>query len=88
MGIGGYEIMKRDVYVFNNGTLVRKDNTLLLTIDEKKHYIPVETVESIHFFGEVDVNKACWNLQHSMKFFYIIIIIMITISEHIIPENI
>ena len=49
MGIGGYEIMKRDVYVFNNGTLVRKDNTLLLTIDEKKHYIPVETVESIHF---------------------------------------
>ena len=44
------ETMKRDVYVFNDGTLSRKDNTLLLTIDEKKHYIPVETVEAYIFW--------------------------------------
>ena len=64
--------MKRDVYVFNNGTLVRKDNTLLLTIDEKKHYIPVETVESIHFFGEVDVNKSLLEFatQHEILLHY------------------
>lgn len=50
--------MKRDIYVFQNGNLSRKDNTLLLEVDGKKHYIPVETVGSIHLFGEVDVNKS------------------------------
>lgn len=50
--------MKRDIYVFNNGRLSRKDSTLMLEINGKKHYIPVETVDSIHFFGEVDVNKS------------------------------
>ncbi|KIR01268.1 CRISPR-associated protein Cas1 [Lachnospiraceae bacterium TWA4] len=50
--------MKKDIYVFQNGRLSRKDNTLCLEIDEKKHYIPVVDVGSIHFFGEVDVNKS------------------------------
>lgn len=50
--------MKKDIYVFQNGQLSRKDNTLCLKIEEKKHYIPVKDVESIHFFGEVDVNKS------------------------------
>ena len=49
--------MKRDIYVFQNGRISRKDNTLLLEIDEKKHYLPVTDVGSIHLFGEVDVNK-------------------------------
>lgn len=50
--------MKQDVFVMNNGRLSRKDDSLLLEINGTKHYIPVEQVGSIHFFGEVDVNKA------------------------------
>lgn len=50
--------MKKDIFVFQNGTLARRDNTLMLEIEEKKHYIPVTDVASIHFFGEVDVNKS------------------------------
>ena len=50
--------MKKDIFVFQNGRLARKDNTLLLEVDEKKHYIPVTDIASVHFFGEVDVNKS------------------------------
>lgn len=50
--------MKKDIFVFQNGNLSRKDNTLMLQIEDKKHYIPVTDVASIHFFGEVDVNKS------------------------------
>lgn len=50
--------MKKDIFVFQKGTLSRKDNTLMLQIDEKKHYLPVTDIASIHIFGEVDVNKS------------------------------
>lgn len=50
--------MKKDIFVFQNGMLARRDNTLMLEINDKKHYIPVTDVASVHFFGEVDVNKS------------------------------
>lgn len=54
--------MKKDIFVFQNGNLSRKDNTLLLTVEDKKHYLPVTDIASIHFFGEVDVNKSLLEL--------------------------
>jgi len=50
--------MKKDIYIFNSGTLARRNDTLLLETEEGKRYIPVNDVETIHIFGEVDVNKS------------------------------
>jgi len=49
--------MKRAVYLMGGGTLSRKQNTLCIERDDKKRYFPVEQVQEIHVFGEVDFNK-------------------------------
>jgi CRISPR-associated protein Cas1 len=55
--------MKRDFYVFSNGRLQRKDNTLFfVNEDGKKKAIPLETVRSLYVFGEVDFNTKFFTL--------------------------
>jgi len=49
--------MKRTVYIFSDGELKRKDNTLYLNTEKGKKYIPVENVTEIFIFGEVTINK-------------------------------
>ncbi|MBA5851229.1 type I-B CRISPR-associated endonuclease Cas1 [Clostridium sp. cel8] len=49
--------MKKDIYIFNDGELKRKDNTLYFESHNKKKYIPVEEINNIWIFGEVTVNK-------------------------------
>ena len=50
--------MKNRVYIFTNGTLKRKDNSLVyITEEDDKKYIPVENVKEILIFGETDINK-------------------------------
>ncbi len=49
--------MKRTIYIFSDGELKRKENTLYFETDEGKKYIPVENTSEIHVFGEVSLNK-------------------------------
>jgi CRISPR-associated protein Cas1 len=49
--------MKKTLYIFNNGILKRKDNSLYFETEEKRKYIPVEDTSDIYIFGEVDVSK-------------------------------
>ncbi|OPJ62160.1 type I-B CRISPR-associated endonuclease Cas1b [Clostridium oryzae] len=49
--------MKRDIFIFNDGVLKRKDNTLYFESSEGKKYIPVEETNAIYVFGEVELNK-------------------------------
>ncbi len=50
--------MKKALYVFSNGSLRRKQNTLYLEREgQKPRYIPVETTSEIYLFGEITVNK-------------------------------
>lgn len=49
--------MKKDIYIFNDGELKRKDNTICFECDENKKYLPVEEIEDIWVFGEVSLNK-------------------------------
>ena len=54
--------MSRQYYIFTNGRLRRKDNTLYVeTSDGKKRAMPVEDVESLHLFGEIDLNTKALN---------------------------
>jgi len=49
--------LKKTLYIFSNGELVRKDNTLCFESEEAKKFIPVEDTGEIMIFGEVYVNK-------------------------------
>ncbi len=49
--------MKRSIYIFSDGELKRKENTLYFETSEGKKYIPVENTSEILVFGEVTINK-------------------------------
>ncbi len=49
--------MKKDIYIFNDGELKRKDNTIYFATGDKKKYLPVEELDNIWVFGEIDINK-------------------------------
>lgn len=64
--------MKKTYYLFNPGTLQRKDNTLKFTpIEEDENgvgrregqarYIPVEAVSDLYVFGSLTANSALYN---------------------------
>jgi CRISPR-associated endonuclease Cas1 len=49
--------VKESLYIFRDGQLRRKDNTLLFETPDGKRYVPVEHVREIFLFGEVDMTK-------------------------------
>lgn len=49
--------MKKSIYIFSDGELKRKDNTLYFESEEGKKYIPIENTREILIFGEVTLNK-------------------------------
>jgi CRISPR-associated protein Cas1 len=50
--------MKETIYVFTNGNLKRKDNSLVYVTEEgEKKHIPVENVREIMVFAETTINK-------------------------------
>jgi CRISPR-associated protein Cas1 len=59
--------MKKAYYLFNPGALERKDNTLKFTPHNAAgelgtpRYIPVEGVEELYVFGDLDANSALYN---------------------------
>ncbi len=54
--------MKESIYIFSNGRLKRKDNTLFFETEEgNKKFIPVENVKEIYAFGEIDLNAKILN---------------------------
>lgn len=53
--------MKRNYYISSNGRLKRKDNSLAYISEGKQKYIPVEDVDSLYVFGEIDMNTKLLN---------------------------
>lgn len=50
-------MMKKTLYLFSSGMLRRKDNSILFQTDERKRVLPVEDINDIYIFGEIDVTK-------------------------------
>ncbi|MCM8825187.1 MAG: type I-B CRISPR-associated endonuclease Cas1b [Candidatus Omnitrophica bacterium] len=50
--------MAKPIYIFSDGELKRKQNTLFFekSTGEKK-YFPIEDIDQIHIFGEITINK-------------------------------
>lgn len=54
--------MKRSYYIYNNGLLKRKDNSIEFTDEEgKRKYIPIETVNEIYVMSEMEFNSNLIN---------------------------
>lgn len=52
----------KEYYIFSNGRIKRKENTIYLEKEDgEKKAIPVENLESIHIFGEIDINTKALN---------------------------
>lgn len=49
--------MKKTLYVFNDGEIKRKDNTIYFETSKGKKYLPIEDISDIFVFGEVSVSK-------------------------------
>jgi len=49
--------MKKAIYIFSNGRLTRKENTISLETEEGRKVIPINTVSEIKAFGELELNK-------------------------------
>ena len=53
----------KDLYLFNNGRLQRKDATIYLVLEDgTKKTVPIEQVENLHIFAEMDFNTSFINL--------------------------
>lgn len=54
--------MAKDYYIFSNGRIKRKENTIYFEdVEENKKAIPIEEVERVHLFGEIDLNTKLLN---------------------------
>jgi CRISPR-associated protein Cas1 len=53
--------MSRHYYLTKNGRLRRQDHTLYFETEEQKRPIPVDDVESLFVFGELDLNTKLLN---------------------------
>lgn len=53
--------MGKEFYVFQNCSLRREDNNILIKNNELKRHIKSEIVEAIYLFGEVDLNTKLLN---------------------------
>jgi CRISPR-associated protein Cas1 len=54
--------MNREYYILNNGRLKRKENTIyFIDSTEASRALPIEQIDCLHIFGEVDLNTKFIN---------------------------
>ena len=75
--------MGQSFYVYNNGDLRRKDNTLQFTSAEgEKKDIPIERIDDIYVMSEMTFNTTLFSVTYrSMAYRFIFSIIIISIRE-------
>jgi len=65
--------MKKTYYLFNPGRLQRRDNTLKFTPydengnEQEPRYLPVENIEELYCFGNLDANSALYNFLGTLQ---------------------
>lgn len=59
--------MKKDIFIVNDGRLSRKNDTLYYQSEKGSKYIPINGIDSIHVFSEMDLNKRLLEFLTSMN---------------------
>lgn len=59
--------MGRSYYFFNDGRMQRKDNTIRCVFEEAKRDLPIEDIDNIYIFSEIDVNSSALNFVAQNK---------------------
>lgn len=54
--------MKKNIYIFSDGELKRKDNTVYLETETGKRYLPIEDIQEIYVLGNMTFNKSLLEL--------------------------
>jgi len=49
--------LRKCAYIFNDGDLKRKDNTVCFQNEDGSRYLPIEDISDLYIFGEVTVSK-------------------------------
>lgn len=81
--------MKQSFYVYNNGDLKRKDNTLQFTnYDGEKRDIPIERISDIYVMSEMSLIQSLLIIYRSTEFRCIFLTIIIFIRGVIIREKV
>lgn len=47
----------RTILLSSDGRLARKDNTIVFDYGDRKRFLPIQKIDEILIFGEVDLNK-------------------------------
>ncbi|MDK2821813.1 MAG: CRISP-associated protein Cas1 [Clostridia bacterium] len=55
--LSGVLRVKKNIYIFKDGQIKRKDNTVYFETEEGKRFLPIEDINDIFVFGELDFNK-------------------------------
>ncbi len=53
--------MKKNIYITKSGDLKRKNNTIYFQNNEIKKYLPIENIDNIYLFSEVNLNTKLLN---------------------------
>lgn len=58
----------KNYYIFKNGRISRKDNSVFLSTQEGDITIPINDVDNLYLFGEIDLNTKAMNFfaQHGI----------------------
>ena len=51
----------KDYYIFKSGRISRKDNSIVLETNDGNIFIPINDIDSLCFFGEIDINTKAIN---------------------------
>jgi len=51
----------KDYYIFKSGRVSRKDNSIVLETNDGNIFIPINDIDSLCFFGEIDINTKAIN---------------------------
>jgi CRISPR-associated protein Cas1 len=54
--------MSRTYYIFSSGRFRRQDNSLMLETSEGKQPVPIENVDHIYCFSDMDINSRLLEL--------------------------
>lgn len=59
--------MKKIIYLYKSGSLLRKDNSLCLQSKKTTDYIPIEQTDMIICYGEITINKRALALLNAYE---------------------